>query len=438
MRYIYILLLMGVLLGCSPLVYKAQRPASTPILKELPAPEFPGTKETENPGGILTLKAALRLALLQSPRLKVFALEVRAREARTLQNSLLPNPELSIETENIAGSGNFNGLDAAETTISLGQLIELAGKREKRSRIAALQSDLVYWAYETARLEIFSEVVDSYTATIAAQQHISIQKEILEVTKDFQAKIDRRVEAGRLSPAEAMRVEVLVNNAQMRLATLQRELRKTRYRLAAAWNSSEPLFSSVKGNLDHRFVLPDINNLRLLLKNNPLLARWDTEMENRRAQHDLAQAEAVPDPVISGAYRQFNESGDNAFMAGISIPLPLFNRNQGAIQEARVRVEQAQWQQRAVLNRLTARLNRLTITLIKLVDEKESIKNEIIPKSAQTLKIISQGFEQGKFQFLDVMTAQQTLFEARERLLDVRLQLYQTATGIESLIGKKL
>ena len=438
MRYIYILLLLSVLLGCSPLVYKAQSPTSTPILKEFPALVFPGAKKTENPVGILTLKTALRLALLQSPHLNVFALEVRARDARTLQNSLLPNPEFSIETENIAGSGNFNGLDAAETTFSLGQLIELAGKREKRFRIAALQSDLAYWAYETARLEIFSEVVDSYTATNAAQQRISIQKEILEVTKDFQVKIDRRVEAGRLSPAEAMRAEVLVNNAQMRLTTLQKELSKTRYRLAAAWNSSDPLFSSVEGNLDHRFGVPDKNNLRLLLKNNPLLARWDTELKKRRAQHDLARADAVPDPVISGAYRHFNESGDNAFVAGISIPLPLFNRNQGAIQEARVRVEQAQQQQRAVLNRLTARLNRLVITLKKLVDEKESIKNEIIPKSAQTLKIISQGFEQGKFQFLDVMTAQQTLFEARERLLDVRLELYQTATGIETLIGKKL
>lgn len=437
MRYTYILLVM-VVVGCSPVVYKAKKPQSPPILKELPTEKIPVAKEIENPKGVLTLKEALRLALLQNPRLSVFSLEIRAREARTVQSSLLPNPAISIETENFAGSGNFNGLDAAETTVSLNQKIETAGKREKRIRVAALQSDLAYWEYESVRLDVFADVVAYYTAVLAAQEHVAIQKEVLAITKDFKRKIEQRVKAGRLSMAEAMRADVLMNNARIRLTTLIRELREARYRLASSWNGAKPVFTEARGSLAHTVSLPDKDTLLQLLRNNPRLARWDSELESRRARKGLAEANAFPDPVVSGALRFFNESGDKAFVAGVSFDLPFFNRNQGTIQEARVRVDQAVWQKRSILNQLTARLNSLVIKLKRLKDEKKSVENEIIPKSEATLKIISIGFEQGKFQFLDVMNAQQTLFAARERLLDARLELYRTATRIESLIGKKL
>ncbi len=439
MKYTLSLLLMGALLGCSPVVYQAQKPVSPPILKDIPEAEpTTNAREISNPQGVLNLKDALALALVQNPNLNVFNLQIRIKEAQTLQSGLFPNPEFGLETENIAGSGGFNGLNASETTVSLGQLIELAGKREKRARVAALQSDLAFWDYTQARLNIFTDVMEAFAATLAAQQRVAIQEEFLHITQGFKDKIDRRVKAGRLSPAEAIRAQILVNNTGVRLAGLKKELRNARYRLAATWNSTEPAFSAVSGSLDYTLNLPEKASLLEKLNNNPMLARWTTELEANKAEKELAEAGAIPDPFISGGFRYFNESGDNAFVAGISIPIPLFNRNQGAIEEARVRMEQSRWKKRVVENNLSSRLNQLITSLNRLAEEKDSLEKGILPKSEQALKVITDGFELGKFQFLDVMDAQRTLFEARERYLDVRLGLFNLVVQIENLIGQKL
>jgi len=91
------------------------------------------------PTGVLTLPQAQALALLQNPKLAAFGWEVRAREAQILQAGLRPNPEVEVEVENFAGSGALQAFRGTEITILLSQLIELAGKRHKRARVAALE-----------------------------------------------------------------------------------------------------------------------------------------------------------------------------------------------------------------------------------------------------------------------------------------------------------
>src|SRR5262245_63115546 len=144
-----------------------------------PAPSLletaPSPRAVSNPTGVLTLPQAQALALLQHPRLAAFGWEVRAGEARTLQASLPPNPALGIEVENFAGSGALKGFQGAEITIHLSQLIELAGKRQKRTRVAALERDLVAWDYEAARIEVLTQVTKALVEVLSAQQRLDRQ-----------------------------------------------------------------------------------------------------------------------------------------------------------------------------------------------------------------------------------------------------------------------
>ena len=136
--------------GCSSYDTKAVVPQPLPLVAPYPAAapeEEPGKERAPaasvpGPDSTLTLDRALSLALTRNPGLAAFSLEVRAREARALQASLAPNPDFSIEVENFGGKGTFSGFDGSETTISLGQLMELGGKRGKRTRVAALDGDL--------------------------------------------------------------------------------------------------------------------------------------------------------------------------------------------------------------------------------------------------------------------------------------------------------
>jgi cobalt-zinc-cadmium efflux system outer membrane protein len=107
--------------------------------------------------GALSLEEVLRAALLRNPALSSTAFEVRAAEARTLQASLLPNPELELELEDFGGTGEVRGVRASESTLQLSQLVELGGKRAKRVGAAGLERGLATWDYEAKRLEVLTE-----------------------------------------------------------------------------------------------------------------------------------------------------------------------------------------------------------------------------------------------------------------------------------------
>ena len=81
--------------------------------------------------------------------------------------------------------------------------------------------------------------------------------------------------------------------------------------------------------------VPSSEKLIDRLSNNPNLQRWATEREQRQAALDLELSKRVPDVTVKGGYRRFEETDDHAFIFGISVPLQLFDRNQGAIAEAR-------------------------------------------------------------------------------------------------------
>ncbi len=113
--------------------------------------ETPDVPEIAEPAGAITLRQALALALMHNPELKAFSWDVRVSEARRLQASLWPNPELEVEVEEVGGSGERSGFDGAETTIQLRQLIEMGDKSGKRTRLASLEKELAGWGYEAKR-----------------------------------------------------------------------------------------------------------------------------------------------------------------------------------------------------------------------------------------------------------------------------------------------
>ncbi len=415
----------------------AQKPESAPLLKQLLVEKsIPLT--TEQPQEELTLEQALAMALQNNPQLTAFSLEIRAREAAALQAALRPNPELELETENFAGSGPLAAFKATETTVSLGQLIELGGKRQKRMQVAVLQSDLASWEYEARKLDVFTQVVTAFSKTLAAQELVRLNTEILSLAEEFQTQIERRVQAGRVSPAALSRAQVETAKARIALQRSKKTLTTARQELAATWGATHLSFKQVRGNLDQVVPLPPLERLKSFLQQNPDLARWQTVKEQRKAARTLAEAQAVPDPHIRIGWRRFNDNGDQALVAGVSIPLPLLNRNQGAVQEAAVRIRQAEWQERSARIELQTLLNRYYQTLAATQHALKALKDEIIPQAQQAFDTIDRGYREGKFGFLDVLDARRTLFSARQHYVQQLAEYQQIRAQIERLVGQSL
>ncbi len=391
---------------------------------------------TENPKGKVTLTKALHLALKQNPQLNAFSLEVRAREAATLQASLWPNPEFEFEAENFAGSGALRAFKASETTLLLGQLIELGGKRTKRTQLAKLNAKLAFRDFEWQKLQIFANVVTAFYEVLTAQKKMALYNEILNLAQSFKQHISKRVQAGRLSPAELSRATVEVAQAKMNVLQNEKFLQIAKQKLASLWGVETALFSQAIGKLDPVAPLPEWEVLQKSLHKNPRLLRFETARKKQEVARTLAQAGRIPDAIIRVGWRRFNDSGDRAFVAGISLPLPVFNRNQGVEKEAQIRSVQIQLQKKAyrvaLQNALFSDYRQLQSVFALL----QALKYEIIPQAKRAFEIINAGYRQGKFGFLDVLQARKTLFSSREAYLQNLLEYHRLRTQIELLTGR--
>jgi cobalt-zinc-cadmium efflux system outer membrane protein len=373
---------------------------------------------------------------MHNPELAAFAWEERRAEARALQAGLPPNPELETELEEFGGSKEFEGSQSLETTLQLSQLIELAGKRAKRRRVAELGRELSGWDYESKRLDVLTEVASSFIAVVAAQERLAATSELLRLARQIHDAVAARVEAGAVSPIEQRRAEVTLVTSQSQLEAAQRELLASRHRLVATWGSSKALFGRAEGELFALTPIPELDPLRELLDQNPDVARWEAEIEERLARLDLESANAVPDLTLSGGVKRLDATNDRAFVFGFSLPLPVFNRNQGSIAEARFDVAKADEERIAAVARAASELATEYESLAAAHLEAIALRERALPAAESAFEATREGYAEGKFSLLEMLDIQRTLFDLRLSYIEALERRQRSAVRVERFIGQ--
>ena len=161
-------------------------------------------------------------------------------------------------------------------------------------------------------------------------------------------------------------------------------------------------------------------------------------MELSRAALSLERANGRPDPTLGGGVILFNESDDAAFLASVSFPLPLFDRNQGGIREAEANLAKAQEEHRAARVAVRTALANAYQALASAHAEAEALETEVLPAAQAAFDAASEGYRKGKFGYLDVLDAQQALFEARQQHIDALATYHKAVADVERLIGQSL
>lgn len=323
------------------------------LILALSMTQAPAAEPPEEPAGELALRQALALTLARNPELAAFSHEVRANEAAILQAGVLPNPVLELGAENLA---NGRLRDEGDRTLSLGfgQLIELGGKRAARVRLAESGLDVASREYEAKRLEVLSATSQRFVDVLSAQQGLALAAESLTLAARVADAVGKRVQAGKVSPVEETKAQLALAAARVESEQAKRQLASARQRLSAMWAVAAPRFSEAAGELEQIPVLPPYEQLAERARANPELARWDAEAARRRAGIDVERAKVVGDVTLSAGVRRFSQFDDHALVLGLSVPLPVFDRNRGGILEANRRLEKALDEQRAARSRLTA------------------------------------------------------------------------------------
>ncbi|HML73194.1 MAG TPA: TolC family protein [Anaerohalosphaeraceae bacterium] len=387
----------------------------------------------EEPNEDLTLRDVVALTLLHNPELKSYSWEIRAAQARRIQAGLWPNPSLDIGVEDI-----ISGFGVAETTIQLVQLIELGDKTEKRKKVASIDQQLAGWDYETKRLEVLTNASKAYFDLLAAQKKTKLLAELLNISEQTYQSVVRRVDAGKDSPLEKTKASVALSTVRLDHKQALYELDNSRKIVASFWSSEQPQFVQAKGQLEDFTNIPDANKLQQRLSQSPQLARWENQIARGKAALELEKANALPDIGIGGGGRIYNETDDNGFLFGISIPLQIFNRNQGGKKEAAYNISKYYEQQKAARVEVRNQFNRIFTDLSISHDRVKELKTFILPGAEEVFKASQTAYIEGKIDYLNVLDAQRTYFISQTEYLDTLVSYHKAKTDMEGLVGESI
>lgn len=384
---------------------------------------------TESAG--LTLREAMYLVLKFNPELAASAGEIGALEGATLQAGLLRNPQLGLDVEDI-GATQGRGLQRY-TTLRIGQSIELGGKRQARVTAAALAQDVARQAYEAKRLELLARVADAFTDVLAAQERTRLAADSVALAQEVVTAVARRVQAGKAPPIEETKAKLALSTARIEQEQARRELAAGRKRVTLLWGNPSPRFDRALGDLASVSSLPSFEVLAERVRLNPAAARDRKSVEQRTAVLALERTRRVPDITLIAGVRSYSQSGENTPQVGISIALPVFDRNQGNLLEAQRRVSKAEDERAATDFRLQSELAQTYEALLAAINEIGVLRDEVLPGASSAFSVANRGYELGKFGFLDVLDAQRTLFQNRSLYLRALTNYRKLVNEIERL-----
>lgn len=386
----------------------------------------------------LTLSQALARVLRDSPELATYPYSLRAAEARTMQSALRPNPELSLELENIAGDNEFSGTDSAEITLALSQVIELGGKRRYRRNVARLGSEIVQQDYALARLDVLATAANRFLDVVSAQALLQLAEQAHNWSQKAKHAAQARFKAGSASRAELSQARIEALQATLAVSEAQSQLESARRILAAQWGAESPDFSEAKAMLFELSQTPEFTQLRARLDQSPQLQRYLTLDRLRQAELDLAIANGRQNLNVGLGLRRFEASGDQALTFGLSIPLGVSNSNEGNIAAARADLERLGSERQSSSILLYNKLYKLYQNLQQTRQRVKLLKTQALPEAEQALTQIEKGYRRGRFSYLELVETRRQRLSVERDVIDAAIGFHRALLALEQLTGESL
>lgn len=378
--------------------------------------------------GPLTLEQAWALAWAANADLSAARHEIDAVDASIRQAGARPNPDVSLLVEDTRR-------ETRTTTLQFNQAIELGGKRAARIQAAERGRDAATAELNAKRADIRATVITAFFDVLTAQERLRLANVAVDLAQRGTHVAARRVTAGKVSPVEETKARVAEATVRLELNQAKSELANARKRLAATWGNPAPRFERVEGQLDALPALPAWTDLAARLANAPAVARARFEVDRRQAMAQLESSRRTPDVIVSIGAKRSEELGRNQAIVGLSIPLPLFDRNQGNVLEALRRTDKARDELSATEIRLDSEMAQAYERLHTARQEAGALQRDILPGAQSAYDAATTGFEFGKFAFLDVLDAQRTLLQAKSHYLRTLSEAHRAAAEIERLLG---
>ena len=394
-------------------------------------------QESNTKTDYLTLEDAVGIALNNNPLLKSKKHNIGTYEGRIKQAGLLPNPEIEFFTQETPT--NNIGFDQSQNSVALSQKLETGGKRKLRVKAARKEKKVMEMDLQTTIADITAKVKKSFFNVLTTEEELKFAKKTIEIAKSLMSISNQRFKIGDIARIDVLKAEIELSNAKMRVQNAERKYLNTAKMLQTVMGVSD---------IDLNNLLPistadtpslNLENLNeLLLNNHPALKARKKVVDLSVIKITEAKRMAIPDINATIGYKRLSTTDINTVQAGIEFSLPIFNRNQGKIIEARALSHKAKDDVEVVRNQLLLQLSNAFSLYTSTREQVRIFTDTIIPQSEESLKIARQGYRQGEFDYLQVLDAQRTLANTRISYLKILNELFSSITEIEKFVGVKI
>tara|TARA_R110000868_G_scaffold14689_37_gene68232 strand:+ start:13945 stop:15189 length:1245 start_codon:yes stop_codon:yes gene_type:complete len=379
-----------------------------------------------------TLAQALERAGATSPAIESGAAGVLAAQAARSVAGLRPNPELNIQTENVAGSGDYRGFRSAETTAQVTLPLELGGKRPARVALANAQQDRAQIEQAVIAADLRLAVTQAYVTAVSAAERATVAQRQVAIAAEALRSAQVRVRAGRASPLEAQRAELAHLNAQ---ATQEQAERLAN---VARANLGRMIGAPVAGALDLRWfeTLAVAGRVDRAAMRDMLTARAAAlDVATADAQVRLAGAQRVPDLQLFAGPRRLSGSNDTAMLMGINIPLQIFDNGGAAQAQARAERQRADATRRMTEIQLDQAIASADAEVANAETAARIASGPALAAAQEAARIARIGYREGKFGQIDLIEAERTLLDTRMAAIDALATYHDASARRDRLVA---
>ena len=367
-----------------------------------------------------------------APRQIELEAEVDRAEGLALQARARPNPTVSVMAENFAGQSPYSGFDRSENTLQVNQPFELGGKRSTRITAGRAGVNAAVARTRDGRLVYAYDLALAYGAAEIADRRIDLAEDEVEEAEADMRAAQALVAAGKEARLRSLQAETEVNSLRADVATAKAERVGAYARLAALAGQgtayaglAEPLLPRFEPKAGYGPVDP--------LQTSPYIAA-KAEKEAAESRLKAAKRQAIPDVTASFGIRRLEVDKANALVAGLSVPLPLFDRNRGNIDAAEADLRAAAARDSATLLNVQAEI-AASLALNEAADAQVAAADRTLGIATETYRLARIAYEAGKSPLIELLNARHGLGVARGGVLDAATARLEARARLARLQG---
>jgi outer membrane protein, heavy metal efflux system len=388
----------------------------------------------------------VRRALASNAELAAARLDIERARARLRQAGLRPNPTIDFEQQR----GVFNSPGESTTSIGLAVPLEIGGKRQRRIDLARAEFEAAQAEVADRERRLANDVRSAYAEAMAAARELSITAELNAVDVQTARVVQARVSEGDAAPLELNLIRVEVERLRSRRALVAGRLQAAILRLKSLTGTSttEPL--RLREDLATT-VLPDPPAsleaaVEIALRTRPDLQLARLAEEVAQAGLRLARAQSLPDVTAFSRYSRSQSTFDQTpiglltdrdklFAYGISISIPVFNRNQGTKAEAEAAIAQSQQRRQFVEAVVRVEVSSAYARYQAATQAINTFEQGVIARSNENINAIRGAYQIGAFRVTELLTEQRRLIDAQREYTEALAERYRALADLQAALG---